>query len=575
MILSSNTKIMIVPDFGWYADDKAMVALKKAIETAGSYAVKVVDLQTIVSAEHDGEDLTDAKLIELAARKLEQLSTCSGLKWDGTDEVRDHWADGETRIVKLSLCRGISPKQDEPALRDEDNTLSLNDEEDFDIDLLLNDLSERINDECTDYEWGAPDAIVVFGKSAMLAGGIKHKDVLFINPVYDSDWPWKKQYYADRDLSSQYFADKHDYEDGFMETVLSCGVEHTRRWKYFRRYGLITSADYIGKFWERYPRMAEVDRDLDGDTVGLAKFICDFADNKLTFPLDEVYEAIRNLPDRDISNLNKICDFIEPVKLGDLTVLGLRFGVPMSNGQSCNKLKVAECDYTLPLERLHTRRELNVLRDAIVRACESIKTSVPPQKRILIVPDYFMPYNSPNVKELYDCLKRMGYYVAVYIHGESLVKSRAGIERRCKVKPFDLVVTLETGCLVAARVINCPRIFVNPDWTVWESMKRVLGDSRSRLQSRKDGNNSPVFTYYLNRIEVAMARQMAERANIRRGDKPVYWWFTLDTIDSHITDEHLRRFNTVTYIPDLRLDTDEGIAVLSQQINNLLTVDDE
>ena len=104
MILSSNTKIMIVPDFGGCADD---VALKKAIETAGSYAVKVVDLQTIVSAEHDGEDLTDAKLIELAARKLEQLSTCSGLKWDGTDEVRDHWADGETRIVKLSLCRGI------------------------------------------------------------------------------------------------------------------------------------------------------------------------------------------------------------------------------------------------------------------------------------------------------------------------------------------------------------------------------------------------------------------------------------------------------------------------------------
>ena len=35
MILSSNTKIMIVPDFGGCADDKAMVALNKAIETAG------------------------------------------------------------------------------------------------------------------------------------------------------------------------------------------------------------------------------------------------------------------------------------------------------------------------------------------------------------------------------------------------------------------------------------------------------------------------------------------------------------------------------------------------------------
>ena len=90
---------MIVPDFGGCADD---VALKKAIETAGSYAVKVVDLQTIVSAEHDGEDLTDAKLIELAARKLEQLSTCSGLKWDGTDDFGHRCSgSGMTHLYRI------------------------------------------------------------------------------------------------------------------------------------------------------------------------------------------------------------------------------------------------------------------------------------------------------------------------------------------------------------------------------------------------------------------------------------------------------------------------------------------
>ena len=563
---------MIVTDFGISAEDKAMVALRKAVDKRGDYAVKVVDLPAVVRAEHKDEELTESKVIELAARKLEQLSTGSGLKWDGSDDVYDHQAETKTRAIKLSLSgNSIMSK---PQNIEEINVSDVEDDN-CDINSLLNDLSERINEECADYEWGTPDIVVVFGKSAMLVGGLGRKDILFINPEYDSAWPWKKQYYADQKLAGKYHSDKHDYERGFMETVLWEGTERTCPWRYSRRYGLITDKDYIGEFRERYPRLSEINRDLEGDSAGLAKFICEFADDKLTFPLEEVYEAIKTLPGRNISNLNEICEFIEPVKLNDLTVLGLRFGVPMSNGQSCYKLRVAELDYTLPLERIQTRNGLNMLRDAIIMAGERGKKVGATQKRILIVPDYFMPYNSPNVKELYDCLKRMGYYVAVYVHGESLEKSRAGIERRCKVKPFDLVVTLETGCLVAARVINCPRIFVNPDWAVWESMKRVLGDSRSRLQSRKDGNNSPVFTYYLNRIEVAMARQMAERANIRRGDKPVYWWFTLDTIDSHITDEHLRRFNTVTYIPDLRLDTDEGIAVLSQQINNLLTVDDE
>lgn len=101
---------MIVPDFGVSADDKAMVALMEAIENRGEYAVKIVDLPAVVRDEHTGEELTESKVIELAARKLEQLSTCSGLKWDGSD-----------------------------------------------------------------YEWGAPTAIIVFGKSAMLAGGLGQK----------------------------------------------------------------------------------------------------------------------------------------------------------------------------------------------------------------------------------------------------------------------------------------------------------------------------------------------------------------------------------------------------------------
>ncbi len=347
---------MIVPDFGAGAEDKEMVALKKAIETAGGYAVKVVDLPAVVRVEHVGEELTDTKVIELSARKLEQLATCDDLIWDGTNsvELRNSSSRDEE---KFYLCR----EGDELFVVDEN-----------DIDFYLEEygypLEDEVEDEVIDYDRGAPNIIVAFGKSAMLTGGLGRKDLLFINPEYESEWPWKKQYYADQELSGQYHCDKYAFEHDLMESVIWVGVGCPRPWRYSRRYGLITDADYIGEFWDRYPCMAEVARMLDGDIGGLAKFICEFADDKLTFPLEEVYEAIRNLPGRGISNLNIICDFIEPVKLDGFTVHGLRFGAPMSNGQSCNKLKVAECDHTLPLERIQTRRELNLLRDAIIHA---------------------------------------------------------------------------------------------------------------------------------------------------------------------------------------------------------------
>ncbi|MDE6795363.1 MAG: hypothetical protein K2J63_08700, partial [Muribaculaceae bacterium] len=439
-------------------------------------------------------------------------------------------------------------------------------------DVLSRDFSCNADNSYEDGH-GAPRVVVVFGKSAMLAGGVGKKNVLFINPKYDSEWPWKKQYYADQKQARQYHCDKYDYESGFMETVLWTGTEDTSPWRYSRRFGLITDGDYIGEFWNRYPCLTEVNCDLKGDTVGLAKFICEFAHNELTYPLEEVYEAIRNLPGRNFHSLNRTCDFIDPVKLDNITALGIRFGAPMANGQSGYKLKVAEGDHTLPLENIHTRRELNALRVAIVRAGERLKENEPAQKRILIVPDYFTPYDSPNVKKLYDCLKQRGYYVAISVAGNNLEKSRHGLERGCKDKPFDLIVTLDSGCLLATRVTNCQRIFVNPDWNAWKRMKGYLGNNRESRKCRGINNSGPFFTYYLNSEEIALARQMAERAYMKRGDKPVYGWFTVDAVESHLPEEHLRRFNTSTYIPDLRLDTEEGLSVLAQQIDNVLTAD--
>lgn len=351
MILSSDIRILMVPDFCVSATDEAMLTLKKSIERAGRYSVKVVDLPAIVSTEHGDEELTDAKLIELSARKLEQLAWCDELVWDGTNTIKQR----KRRVIHLRFSDGklskfpeqeVTPEQQLESLpEDTDEAFDIdrtnvreNKDETIDPDIIDEFYSRAFSNDEDSYNWGVPHIVAVFGKSAMLAGGLGQKDVLFINPKYDSDWPWKKQYYADKKLTEEYHCDKYEYERGFMETVLWEGTELTRPWRYSCRYGLITSADHISEFWDRYPRMAEVNIKFENDTEAQAKFICDFADNKLTFPLEEVYEAIRNLPGRDISNLNKICDFIEPVKLNDITVTGIRFGAPMSNGQSCYKL---------------------------------------------------------------------------------------------------------------------------------------------------------------------------------------------------------------------------------------------
>lgn len=293
MIKSAKTKIIIVPDFVGGREDATMTTLKEAIEGDGEYVVELVDLPSLVRADHVGVELTEAKVIELSAKKLEQILKC------GTN----------------------------------------------------------------DYE--KPDALVVFGKSVMLAGGAGRTSVLFVNPEYDWEWPWKKQYYTDRKLVAQFNREKFNYESKRKKISSACGTEKTGRYRYSSRYGIITNADCIGEFWDHYPQSAEVARHLQGDTRALAKFVCEFASDTIGFPLEEVYNAIENLPISKKSGNYKICDFIEPVKLNTITVLGVCFGVPMAIGQSCYKLRVVEYDFAIPLESITTRRELNLLRDAI------------------------------------------------------------------------------------------------------------------------------------------------------------------------------------------------------------------
>lgn len=115
---------------------------------------------------------------------------------------------------------------------------------------------------------------------------------------------------------------------------------------------------------------------------------------------------------------------------------------------------------------------------------------------------------------------------------------------------------------------------VNPDWAAWEWMRLRLGEDKTRMEHRGIDNSGPFYAFYLDRGEVAMARHMAERSYFKRSDKPVYGWFAVDAVESHLPEEHLKRFNTSTYIPHLRLDTEEGLDILARQIDNILTVDD-
>ena len=515
MILISNTKILIVPDFGETADNENMTTLKETIEATGDYSVNVLDLQAIVRSEHLNEELTEALIIELSARKLELLCSSDELLWN---EHKDFY---------------------------------------------------------TGKRHDHPDTVVVFGKSAMLAGDIQQCNVLFINPDYNSEWPWKKQYHADRRLADLYLQNMHEYESNLMTTVTWAGTERTWRNGFPQRYALCNHDSSLHAFWENYPRMAEMSEGIYDSTKALSDFICQFASGEITNPLAEVYKALTRFPRRREANFDWICRFSKPLEIAGLTVLGIQIGVPMANGQSGFKLKVKERDYHLPLEMLNTRRELNALCDAILYTRKELKEYEKTQKRILIVPDYFTPYDTPFIRELYCQLTDMDYQVAVFMANSTLEKSRQALERRCKSKPFDIIVALETGCLLAARVAKCKRIFVNPDWAAWEWMSLRLGNNKQIHEKRGADKSGPVYTYILNADEINMAREMAERSNIRRGSVPSAGWFTEDAVESNLPVEHLKRFNTSTLIPSLRLDTDEGITILANQIHNTLSIDDE
>lgn len=243
-------------------------------------------------------------------------------------------------------------------------------------------------------------SLIVFGKAAMLTDASAPVPILYVNPEYDSEWPWKHLFYAYR--RQAYNPVSHDSA---------------------KRYGMFTTKDALDKgkfeFSDRYARSAVYEPETGLDSEKLAQLIYLFDTGLFTLPLEDIDEALRYFPrkgytDNPSKDLSKplstplnmeICRFIEPVKLEGSTVLGIEWGVPMANGQSGLKLRVAELDYTLPLERYIDRKSLNALRDAIVETRQAIEGPAAKVSEVLrdIEPkSHYVTFTMPGIDREYD-----------------------------------------------------------------------------------------------------------------------------------------------------------------------------
>lgn len=570
MITKEKHRILIVPDFGTRAEIGMMPALKEAIEGKGGARVIVADLRKMVLDEHPGEELQEAKVIELAARKLESLAADRSLNW-GPETYND---DAVDPLLEYALANGIESIEDSPAEKPANEApLPRTVRHTFSNGRSLTIHVSRSSNDVT----GAPHSIVVFGRSAMLADGIGKTDVLFIDPVYDSEWPWKKQYYAGRKAAEQYDDDRYlPYER--IETAYSFGTVGYGRFPQPSRYGIFTTDEAARNDWdfnERYERLWMVNPDIHDNLSAMSDLICSFDARELDIPLLDIDRLILELPPHQLFREPEFCRFVEPVHLANVTAIavGLKRRTPAGKGLSGLRVMIEGSEDTIPIEAFTHYSNLAAIHEAMLRAHEAAKEQEKNVKRIMIVPDYFTPHDSPAVLELHRELQEKGYHVTVFCTGNTLEKSRQGLERICKRRRYDLILTIGTGCLLAARLSGRHRVYVNPDWTAWEWMELHLGEEKLLLEHRGD-HEGPVFSYRIDRDEIDMARDMGQRYNIKKGDGLSLGWFTEDTVetgeDSRLAQEHMKRFNSCFYIPHLRLDTDEGIRILANETDKIL-----
>lgn len=203
----------------------------------------------------------------------------------------------------------------------------------------------------------------------------------------------------------------------------------------------------------------------------------------------------------------------------------------------------------IPIESIIIRQDPEQLSDAVAKLCEEGDRSMPPQKRVLVVPNY-----SSNDADLILCfcraLNKYGYHVTLFANELPSDRTRQGLERSCKCKPWDLIITFGSGCLIASRVTNADRMFINPDWEAWRKMPLIL-----------DSN------------ELRTVRKMGQISYIKiPDDKMTEAWFTTDMIDTDMAKEHSKRFHFTTYIPCMNLESKERMDTLAKHIHKFTTL---
>lgn len=428
--------------------------------------------------------------------------------------------------------------------------------------------------------------LVVFGRSAMLTGDIRRvKPVLYVDPEYVNDGEWAEQFATDREKAIAYYR-AHTSGDEPLAYVLPDGTFINDKFREPRRYGIFTTWDSYTKnhkeFEHRYPRHAMLDTSLDGDCEALARYIKDYADKKTRDPLKEIEKSLFEFPRRDIND-DVICRFEHPVA----TSLGHAEGVEIERSPeavlSGETVKVRCVETGLcAFNEFACRQDLEALSKAIAATRKTLlEEGVAPFARphILIIPDYSSSAQSAAVTELQRQLQLHCGETAVYYAGDSLEKSRLGVERVCKSQKFDLVITIGSGCLLATRVTDAHRIFIDPEWAAWEEMKHRLGEDAERTQQRGAPGESvmPLHSHYrLNEAEIAEARRMAERSNIKSGDCLTMGWFTVSGTDIGLPEEHMKRFTSAAFPPRISVDDEDGVAMLCRHIRNLfLSMEEE
>lgn len=304
-MLLSKQRILIVPDFGNTEAAKRLLPLKEAIQEHSSLDAKIIDLRQMTIDENPDKKLKEVQILDLAAPRLEALAADNTIVWEKPN------------------------------------------------------LSEQLGD--------APHAIVVFGKSVMLAGGVSNIPVLFVDPEYDKEWPWRKRYYVDRKETDSFY-------DSFLEKinatrqpkVSSRGYEAEYRRQQPQRFCLLTEGNDEDEFSERYPRLAMSDPELQ-DPRQLAKAITEFTGRKLEMPMLDIYELMK-VPAR--SNMSRPFAFhfqlpvdVDGQKASEILLEG--FSPYRMPGEV---VILKECAYNRSLESVHDRKSLLRLREAMAEA---------------------------------------------------------------------------------------------------------------------------------------------------------------------------------------------------------------